>query len=73
MLHHELAGLDSSRILLTVTTVLHRCNDCGAELNSGADMAWAVSVNLPFCRGCVVTRGLDLRAERTRSWNRVHP
>lgn len=72
MLHHSLAGLDASRILLTVTTQLHHCNDCGTEINAGDDMAWAVSMNLPFCRGCANSRGLDLRAERTRGWRRVH-
>ena len=73
MLHHDIAGLDSSRILLTVTAMLHHCNDCGRELNVGDDMAWAVAMNLPFCRGCTVSRGLDVRAERTRRWRAQHP
>jgi len=73
MLHHNIAGLDDSRVLLTVTTTLHHCNDCGAEINPGDDMAWAVSMNLPFCRGCAVTRGLDLHADRTRRWLQAHP
>jgi hypothetical protein len=73
MLHHDLAGLANSRVLLTVTTMLHHCNDCGAEINPGDDMAWAVAMNLPFCRGCTISRGLDLRADHTRRWRQVHP